>query len=182
MGVIQVKPPSTYLDKKEAADLNRRFHNDKALKPDATPEEIEAHRVWNVEAEAAKGNTIKSVYLEDLMMVDAQQSARMPPFVRKELEKAAYKEACRRCYEVEKIMAACLQNKLWTAWKCEKERDAYFACVDSYEKSPEMINDLRWKYNAGTFHGEIVARRRLMQHLWGEYFPDRQMDHAWAEE
>ena len=181
MGVISVKPPRAYVEKQEANDTNRKFHKAK-LPPDATPDQIEAARAWDPEAEAQSSNVIKQAYLEDLMMVDAQQSSRMPPFVRRELEKTSYKEACRKCYEVEKVMAACLQNKLWTAWKCEKERDAYFACVETYDKSPEALNDLRWKYNLGVYHGEIVSRRRLMIHLWGEYFPDRSLMYAWAEE
>jgi hypothetical protein len=179
MGTISVKAPRSYLEKKEAADENRKFHR-QGLSPDAPPEQIEAARAWDPDEEADKGNTIKKAYIDDLLMVDAQQSSRMPPFVRSELEKAAYREACRRCYEVEKVMGACLQNKLWTAWKCEKERDAYFACIDSYEKSPELMNDLRWKYNLGVFHGEIVSRKRLMNHLWDEYFPDRSLEHPWA--
>ena len=181
MGTIAVKPPKSYVEQKEANDPNKKYLRS-GPGPDAPPEEIAAARAWDPEEQAAESNMIKRVYLDDLMMVDAQQAARMPPFVKAELTKAAYKEACRKCYEVEKVMGACLQNKLWTAWKCEKERDAYFACIESYEKSPEAVNDLRWKYNLGVYHGEIVSRRRLMSHLWDEYFPDRGMDHAWAEE
>ena len=180
MGTIAVKPPRSYLEEKDANDKNRRFYHDGPT-ADSPAEEIAAARAWDPEEQAEEANTIKRVYLDDLMMVDAQQSSRLPPFVKSELEKSAYKEACRKCYEVEKVMGACLQNKLWTAWKCEKERDAYFACIESYEKSPEALNDLRWKYNLGVYHGEIVSRRRLMGHLWEEYFPDRGMDHAWGE-
>ena len=134
-------------------------------------------------AEQTEGtNLIQRVLEEDYRMIDVRQSRRMPPMIRKELQQAAYMEACRRCMEVEKEMARCLQNKLYTSFKCQRERDRYFQCVESHENSKTLLNDLRWKYNVGVFHGEIVARRRLMQHLWTEYWPDQPQPYSWADD
>jgi hypothetical protein len=205
MGTIAVKAPKSTVEKRERDDTTKVYHSKAATAaeelekmladpaavsqydPNAAADRRAAEkgvRAERAEAEtlarAAPHNTIQSVYHDDLAMVDARQSVRLPAMIKKELGAAATKEAKRRCYEVEKVMASCLQNKLWTAWKCEKERDRYYKCTDSYEKSADTINDLRWKYYMGTFNGEIVARKRLMTHLWKEYYPDRDMQHEWA--
>lgn len=127
-------------------------------------------------------NTIKKVFLDDVRMIDARHSTKMPPLIKSEIDKAVDKDACRICYETEKIMARCCQDKLYTVWKCQKERDAYYACTRKYRTDPEVLNMMRWKYNMGTFHGEIVARRRLMRSLWQEYYPDQEIHHEWAHE
>jgi hypothetical protein len=127
-------------------------------------------------------NTIKHAFDDDAAMVDARQSQRMPPLIKNEIEKAVNRNAARVCYETEKVMARCMQDKTWTAWKCQKERDAYYQCQAQYKDSLDVMASMRWKYNMGTFHGEIVARRRLMRTLWSEYFPDREICHEWAQE
>jgi hypothetical protein len=127
-------------------------------------------------------NTVKKVFLDDVKMIDAKHSTRMPPLIKSEVDKAVDRDATRICYETEKIMARCCQDKLYTVYKCQKERDAYYACTRKYRTDPEVINMMRWKYNLGTFHGEIVARRRLMRALWQEYFPDQEINHEWAQE
>lgn len=187
MGTIAVRPPERAVKKMEAEDTTKQYRNPRYVDPEAPVEEkisVLRDDDDNTTAITAQDgdNTILKVYKDDLSMIDARHAARLPPFVKRELNKAAYKEACRKCFEVEKGMSQCLQNKMWTAWKCEKERDLYFKCIDSYEKSPEAINNLRWKYNMGVYHGEVVARKRLMQHLWKEYFPDREMQHPWVED
>lgn len=127
-------------------------------------------------------NTIKSAFFDDVKMIDSRNSQRMPPLIKNEVDKAIAKDAARICYETEKKMARCVQDKLYTVWKCQKERDEYYACTLKYKLDNEVKNLMRWKYNMGTFHGEIVARRRLMQALWKEYFPDREITHEWANE
>lgn len=124
--------------------------------------------------------TILRVLHDDIKAVDQFQAKRMPPFVAKEIANYQYKEACRRCYELEKVMSRCLQDKLWTAWKCQKERDSYYGCVDQYKMDRTVGEGMRWKYALGTFQGEVVARRRVMQNLWKEHFPDRDLQHTWA--
>lgn len=44
------------------------------------------------------------------------------------------------------------------------------------------MDHLRWKYNAGTFYGEFMARGNIMKHLWAEYFPSRELPHQWVDE
>jgi hypothetical protein len=127
-------------------------------------------------------NTIKSAFLDDVKMIDSRNSQRMPPLIKNEVDKAIAKDAARICYETEKKMARCVQDKLYTVWKCQKERDEYYACTLKYKLDNDVKNLMRWKYNMGTFHGEIVARRRLMQALWKEYFPDREITHEWAND
>lgn len=127
-------------------------------------------------------NTIKKVFLDDVRMIDSRHSQKMPPLIKSEVEKAVAKDAARICYETEKKMARCVQDKLYTAWKCQKERDEYYQCTWKYKNDPEIMNMMRWKYNLGTFHGEIFARRKLMQALWNEYFPDREIHHEWAQD
>ena len=134
-------------------------------------------------AGAGEGNnTIKGAFLDDVRMIDSRNSQRMPPLIKNEVDKAIANDAAKICYETEKKMARCVQDKLYTVWKCQKERDEYYACTWKYKNDPEVKNMMRWKYNMGTFHGEIVARRRLMQALWQEYFPDREITHEWANE
>jgi hypothetical protein len=127
-------------------------------------------------------NTIKSAFLDDVKMIDSRNSQRMPPLIKNEVDKAIAKDAARICYETEKKMARCVQDKLYTVWKCQKERDEYYGCTLKYKLDNDVKNLMRWKYNMGTFHGEIVARRRLMQALWKEYFPDRDITHEWAND
>ncbi|EPY41442.1 hypothetical protein AGDE_02482 [Angomonas deanei] len=31
-------------------------------------------------------------------------------------------------------MSRCLQDKMWTTWKCQKERDAYYNCIRDEEQ------------------------------------------------
>lgn len=129
-----------------------------------------------------KTNLIEQIQNEDYNNVDHRQSMRIPPMVLKELRDAVDKEAMRRCAPDEKVMAQCLQDKMWTAWKCQKERDSYYMCMRRIKDDNDLLTDLRWKYNVGTFHGEIVARKAIMQRLWKEHFPDRDIPHGWASD
>ena len=114
-------------------------------------------------------------------MIDHTQAQRMPPAIIGELKKAAECEAQRACYESEKVMARCMQDKAWTAWKCQKDRDRYFGCLKEARES-DIVSNMRWKYNLGVFYGEQSARRIVMNKVWEEHFPDRDMAIAWAEE
>ena len=125
-------------------------------------------------------NLIQVAYEEDFETIDHMQALRLPPLVVKELNNAVAGEAKRRCVDLEKVMARCLQDKMWTAWKCQKDRDAYYHCCMNKEKDTELLNELRWKYNLGTFHGEILARRNIMKRMWQEYYPERELPHPWA--
>eukprot|EP00744_Colponema_vietnamica_P019351 GILI01027367.1.p1 GENE.GILI01027367.1~~GILI01027367.1.p1 ORF type:complete len:213 (-),score=47.42 GILI01027367.1:81-719(-) len=134
------------------------------------------------DGKAPSTNLIEQIQNEDFDMVDHRQSMRIPPMVLKELRNAVDNEAMRRCAPDEKIMAQCLQDKMWTAWKCQKERDSYYMCMRKVKDDNDLLTDLRWKYNVGTFHGEIVARKAIMQRLWREHYPDREIPHGWASE
>lgn len=127
-------------------------------------------------------NLIEEIQHEDFDNVDHRQSMRIPPMVLKELKGAVDREAMRKCTSDEKVMAQCLQDKMWTAWKCQKERDAYYLCLRHVKDDNDLLTDLRWKYNVGTFHGEILARKGIMQRLWREHFPDREIPHGWAND
>lgn len=127
-------------------------------------------------------NLIQKVYDEDLDNIDKEQSARIPPIVKRMMDQHLYKEAGRKCYELEKTMARCVQDKLWTTWKCQKERDVYYKCLHIAEEDPALSRMFRWKYTVGVFNGEIHARNHIMNSLWKEYFPDKDMPHLWAEE
>jgi len=126
-------------------------------------------------------NAIEDVYNEDYEHIDAAQSQRLPPLVTKELRDNIEREAQRRCYATEKIMAQCAQDKMWTIWKCQKERDAYYACLHEKRADPTLMPSFRWKYVVGTFHGEIIGRTTLMKQIWQEQFPGRDLPHGWAE-
>lgn len=131
---------------------------------------------------APSTNLIEDIQNEDFDHIDHRQSVRIPPMVLKELKGAVDREAMRRCTVDEKVMAQCLQDKMWTAWKCQKERDAYYMCLRNIKDDNDLLTDLRWKYNVGTFHGEILARKGIMQRLWREHFPDREIPHGWAND
>lgn len=126
-------------------------------------------------------NLIQLVYDEDFETIDHLQALRLPPMVVKELRDGVEREAKRRCYDMEKVMARCMQDKMWTAWKCQKERDAYYICAREKGKDVELLNEYRWKYTLGTFHGEIIARNNIMKRLWYEHYPDREIPHAWVD-
>lgn len=148
-------------------------------------------------------NTIEQVYNEDFETVDHIQAIRFPPYVAKQIRDAVRCECERRCAEVEKTMARCLQDKMWTSWKCQKERDAYYHCVDDEEKcntrpsqlaeattettksaepSVDLLTAYRWKFNLGVLHGEIAGRNNIMRQLWKEHFPDRELPHPWVKD
>jgi hypothetical protein len=132
-------------------------------------------------ADDKKKNLIQLVYEEDFETIDHMQALRLPPMVVKELKDGLDRESKRRCFDLEKVMARCLQDKMWTAWKCQKERDVYFACARNKTKDGELLNEYRWKYTLGTFHGEIISRNNIMKRLWYEHFPDREIPHAWVD-
>ena len=185
MGSVNVTPPKALAE--EWDQKNAQFKAKATVREqleaavahaELTPEE----QAEEVASERAETNLIQRVLEEDYRTIDVRQSRRMPPMIRKELQQAGYMESCRRCLEVEKEMARCLQNKLYTSFKCEREKNQYLRCIESHEDSKTLLNDLRWKYNVGVFHGEIVARRRLMKHLWSEYWPDQPLPYAWADD
>eukprot|EP00758_Cryptobia_borreli_P009306 Tbor_TRINITY_DN5467_c6_g4::TRINITY_DN5467_c6_g4_i1::g.24721::m.24721 len=125
-------------------------------------------------------NLIQHINDEDFDRIDHRQSVRIPPMVLKELKDAVDREAARRCYDLEKTMARCIQDKMWTAWKCQKDRDVYYACLRRNKNDNDLLVEMRWKYNLGTFHGEILARKAIMERLWKDHFPDREIPHEWA--
>ncbi|RNF25115.1 uncharacterized protein Tco025E_02309 [Trypanosoma conorhini] len=125
-------------------------------------------------------NVIEEVYEEDFHTIDRVQAMRFPPMVMKELQDAVDVEAERRCAEVEKTMARCLQDKMWTTWKCQKERDRYIQCTAEKRKDNDLLMAYRWKYNLGTLHGEIIGRNNMMRRIWSEHFPDRELPHPWV--
>lgn len=132
--------------------------------------------------EDRKKNLIQHVYDEDFESIDHLQALRLPPMVVKELRDGVDREAIRRCTDLEKTMARCLQDKMWTAWKCQKERDTYYKCLHEKKADHELLTEYRWKYNLGTFHGEVIARKNIMKRLWSETFPDREIPHPWVED
>lgn len=79
-------------------------------------------------------NVIEAVYNEDFDTIDQIQAMRFPPYVAKQIKEAVRNECERKCAEQEKKMARCLQDKMWTSWKCQKERDTYYCCVEDEEK------------------------------------------------
>jgi hypothetical protein len=127
-------------------------------------------------------NVMHDIYNEDLDHIDHNMSQRIPPVVKQDFNSKAYSEAGRPCYELEKTMARCMQDKMWTAWKCQKERDTYYKCLHLAEEDPAVFQKFRWKYNAGVYPGEVVARNTIMKGLWKEYFPDRDIPHLWVDE
>ncbi|CUG86876.1 cytochrome c oxidase biogenesis protein Cmc1-like protein, putative [Bodo saltans] len=152
----------------ENADKRKRYANLKSAYVPASEED-------------KKKNLIQLVYEEDFETIDHMQALRLPPMVVKELKDGLDRESKRRCYDLEKVMARCLQDKMWTAWKCQKERDVYYACARDKHKDGELMNEYRWKYTLGTFHGEILARNNIMKRLWYEHFPDREIPHPWVD-
>ncbi|KPA83674.1 putative mitochondrial hypothetical protein [Leptomonas pyrrhocoris] len=138
-------------------------------------------------------NLIEQIYNEDFDTIDHIQAMRLPPMVTQQLKNAVRDEAERRCAETEKAMARCLQDKMWTSWKCQKERDTYFYCVEDVEKEnllpdpnnpgkTDMLTAFRWKYNLGVFHGEIIGRNNIMKEIWREHYPDRELPHPWVKD
>lgn len=138
-------------------------------------------------------NLIEEVYNEDFTSIDHAQAMRFPPMVAQQLKSAVRDEAERRCTETEKTMARCLQDKMWTSWKCQKERDVYYHCVEDIEKrnmrpDPEdpsfvdLMTSNRWKYNMGVFYGEIIGRNNIMKQIWRSHYPDRDLPHPWVKD
>lgn len=138
-------------------------------------------------------NLIEEIYNEDFETIDHIQALRLPPMVGQQLRSTVRDEAERRCTETEKAMARCLQDKMWTSWKCQKERDTYYHCVDDIERrnvrpdpdNPDwvdMLTTFRWKYNLGVFHGEIIGRNNIMKEMWREHYPDRELPHPWVKD
>ncbi|CAG9568863.1 conserved hypothetical protein [Leishmania major strain Friedlin] len=138
-------------------------------------------------------NLIEQIYNEDFETIDHIQALRLPPMVSQQLKNTVRSEAERRCAEVEKTMARCLQDKMWTSWKCQKERDTYYHCVEEIEQrnlrpdptNPhwvDMLTSFRWKYNLGVFHGEIIGRNNIMKQIWREHYPDRELPHPWVKD
>jgi hypothetical protein len=135
-----------------------------------------------VKEEDQKINLIEAVHNEDYEGANYLNALRMPVQVQKDLQSVQELEALRRCFPIEKKMASCLQDKMWTAWKCQKERDTYYKCVDEAKANSSVLADLRWKYTMGTFHGETMARGNIMKALWKDYFPARDLPHQWVKE
>lgn len=144
-------------------------------------------------AAAAHTNVIEQIYNEDFDSIDHIQAMRLPPMVAQQLKNAVRDEAERHCAEAEKTMARCLQDKMWTSWKCQKERDFYFHCVEDVERAnlrpdpndttrTDILTAFRWKYNLGVFHGEIIGRNNIMKEIWREHYPDRELPHPWVKE
>ncbi|ORC85291.1 uncharacterized protein TM35_000361510 [Trypanosoma theileri] len=127
-------------------------------------------------------NIIETVYDEDFDTIDHMQAVRFPPMVVKQLQDAVDSEAERRCADAEKTMARCLQDKMWTSWKCQKERDRYYHCAAKERENPSRLMEYRWKYNLGTFHGEIIGRNNMMRRVWAEHFPERELPHPWVKD
>lgn len=138
-------------------------------------------------------NLIEQIYNEDFDMIDHIQAMRLPPMVAQQLKNAVRDEAERHCAETEKTMARCLQDKMWTSWKCQKERDVYFHCVEDIERKnlrpdpndpnwTDMLTAFRWKYNLGVFHGEMIGRNNIMKEIWREHYPDRELPHPWVKD
>ncbi len=149
------------------ADKEKRFASLKSsYKPD------EAHK--NI-------NLIEAIHNEDFNNANYIHVIGMPIQVLTQLEKAQKREALRYCFIEEKQMAFCLQDKMWTAWKCQKERDVYYHCISKKESDKDIMNDMRWKYTIGTFQGETMARGNIMKSIWKEYFPSRELPHQWVE-
>eukprot|EP00658_Telonema_sp_P-2_P074811 TRINITY_DN64106_c0_g1_i2.p1 TRINITY_DN64106_c0_g1~~TRINITY_DN64106_c0_g1_i2.p1 ORF type:complete len:216 (+),score=58.53 TRINITY_DN64106_c0_g1_i2:163-810(+) len=153
------------------AKLRSSFLDEYSKHPDAFPK-------VPAKGSAPAKNLIELVNDEDYDMVDHRQALRIPPMVLKELRDAVEREAQRRCYDAEKTMARCVQDKMWTRWKCQKDRDEYYRCLRGVREDNDILTQLRWKYNLGTFHGEIVARKLIMQRLWMDHFPDREIPHG----
>ncbi|KAG5511196.1 hypothetical protein JKF63_07138 [Porcisia hertigi] len=142
----------------------------------------------------AQTNLIEQIYNEDFDTIDHIQALRLPPMVARQLKNTLRDEAERRCTEEEKTMARCLQDKMWTSWKCQKERDTYYHCVRDIEqrhnappdptnpKWVDMLTTFRWKYNLGVFHGEIIGRNNMMREIWREHYPDRELPHPWVKD
>jgi len=129
-------------------------------------------------------NTMQSIIDEDYAFIDVAASSHIPQFVHKEIQNGIRVEGARACYEHEKVMARCCQDKFWTAWKCQRERDAYFKCLRDEERSGHAarMNAMRWKYTLGIYGGELLGRKKLMRQLWQESFPDREIPHSWAND
>lgn len=138
-------------------------------------------------------NVIEQIYNEDFDTIDHIQAMRLPPMVAQQLKNAVRDEAERHCAEAEKTMARCLQDKMWTSWKCQKERDVYFHCVEDVEQAnlrpdpndttrTDILTGFRWKYNLGVFHGEIIGRNNIMKAIWKEHYPDRELPHPWVKD
>eukprot|EP00760_Papus_ankaliazontas_P038925 PhM_4_TR9417/c2_g1_i1/m.12583 len=138
--------------------------------------------VTNKTSNTNTNNTIHTILAEDYGNIDAAASNRLPQFVYKEIERGIKNETQRTCYELEKVMAKCTQDKFWTMWKCQRDRDAYFKCLKDSERAMQTthMNELRWKYALGVFGGEIAGRRKFMNKLWEEYFPEKEIPHGWA--
>ena len=134
--------------------------------------------------ETANANTMQSIIDEDYAFIDVQSASHIPQFVHKELALGIKAEGCRACYEMEKAMSKCAQDKFWTVWKCQRDRDAYFKCLREEERTGQArrMNDMRWKYVLGLYGGEYLGRRKMMTQLWKEYFPEREIPHSWAND
>jgi hypothetical protein len=127
-------------------------------------------------------NLIEVVHNEDYDSANYLYAMNLPMQVQKQLEKAQEREALRFCFPDEKKMAFCLQDKMWTAWKCQKERDAYYACLEEKKSSKDLLMDMKWKYTIGTFQGETMARGNIMKQVWKEHFPStRDIPHQWVQ-
>lgn len=149
-------------------------------------------------------NTIEEVYNDDFETIDHIQAVRFPPIVARQLQGALRGECERRCMDAEKSMARCLQDKMWTSWKCQKLRDAYFHCVEDEERrsqapggvlpdegaagadaassGTDALSAYRWKYNLGVFHSELIGRNNLMRKIWSDHFPERELPHPWVSD
>ena len=130
---------------------------------------------------SSHSNTILGLIEEEYDSIDRKSSTRIPPYVLEELQKSVKLENYRACYELEKTMARCVQDKTWTMWKCQKLRDDYYRCLSDEDRMhhAERLNNARWRYALGVYGGEYDGRRKFVEHLWKEYFPDKEIPHEW---
>eukprot|EP00009_Paramoeba_aestuarina_P004038 CAMPEP_0201524744 /NCGR_PEP_ID=MMETSP0161_2-20130828/24934_1 /ASSEMBLY_ACC=CAM_ASM_000251 /TAXON_ID=180227 /ORGANISM="Neoparamoeba aestuarina, Strain SoJaBio B1-5/56/2" /LENGTH=134 /DNA_ID=CAMNT_0047924303 /DNA_START=37 /DNA_END=438 /DNA_ORIENTATION=+ len=131
--------------------------------------------------EPIQRNTILKIIEEEHNSIDSKSSSRIPPYVMSELENSVKMENYFACYEHEKVMARCAQDKTWTIWKCQKLRDDYYRCLadENRLRRSDHLNNARWKYAMGVYGGEHDGRRKFVEQLWKEYYPDKEIPHAW---
>ena len=132
----------------------------------------------------SKKNTILKVIEEEYDSIDHRSATRVPPYVMHDLERAVKNENYRACYELEKVMARCVQDKTWSMWKCQKFRDDYYRCLADHNRAhrARLLSEARWKYALGVYGGEVDGRRKFVRQVWEEYFPGKELTHEWLNE
>ena len=126
-------------------------------------------------------NSIIGVIEEEYADIDQRTSSRVPVYAQQEFEKTALKEGYRSCYEVEKNVARCLQDKTWSMWKCQKLRDDYLRCLADHNRThrTRLLSEARWKHSLGIYSGEMDGRRKFVERIWKEYFPEKEIPYDW---